>query len=462
MTGQRTRIHRKRNNEPPLQENRLHTKKWGAGVPAQDFMEPSALKHEMARGRYPPKIDRHGFPIELLDQIIGEWDGPQTGQDGLFQTLTGALVDRLLEAELSHHLGYERGENTPASQTNRRNGTTGKTVRTKRGTMQITVPRDRDGTFEPILVPKHTRHFDGFDDQILSLYARGMSDREIQAHLYEVYGTEVSADLISRATNAVLDELNTWQNRSLESAYPIVYLDALMTKIRDTGVVESKAVYLAVGVQPDGMKDVLGMWIQNTEGAKFWMTILAELKTRGIQDILVLCADGLTGLPEAVEAVFPKTIFQTCVVHMIRGSTRFVSYQDRKKVCADLRLIYTAPNEQAAKDALEACDDKWGTKYPQIGKSWRARWAEITPFLSFPPEIRRAVYTTNTIEALNRQIRRVLKTKGHLPTEESARKLVYLNIRRAANWKRAPPHWLAARQQFEIFFPGRLPQEVVN
>ncbi|MGQ0535861.1 MAG: IS256 family transposase [Methanobacteriota archaeon] len=398
--------------------------------------------------------------LDDLDELLREWGGSQavTGKDGLLQALTGALIERALGEELTYHLDYEHGEEPPEEQANRRNGITKKTVRTNHGPVELDVPRDREGSFAPVIVPKHVRHFNGFDDKIVSMYARGMSTRDIQAHLKEIYGTDVAADLVTRVTDGVLQDVHAWQNRALEPVYPIVYLDALVTKIRDTGVVQNKSVYLAVGVTPDGEKDVLGMWVQATEGAKFWLSILEELKARGVQDVLVLCADGLTGLPEAVEAAFPKTIFQTCIVHMIRSSTRYVPWKDRKRVCAALRTIYTAPNEAAARRALDAFEAEYGREYPTIAKAWRARWTEITPFLAFPPEIRRAVYTTNAIEALNRHVRKALKTKGHMPNEDAALKLIYLNVQTASRWKRPPQYWLRARQQFVIYFEGRFPQ----
>jgi putative transposase len=401
------------------------------------------------------------IPKELLDQLLAGYQGPEDllGEQGLFKRLTAALVNRAMDAELAHHLGYQAGEEPPEEQSNRRNGKGRKTVRSDQGPIELEVPRDREGTFEPQLVPKHQRHFNGFDDKIVSMYARGMSTREIQAHLQEIYGVEVSPDLVSAATAAVVEELEAWQRRPLEAVYPIVYLDALVVKIRDRGVVQNKSVHLVVGVDLDGRKTVLGMWLQSTEGAKFWLSILEELRQRGVQDIFVLCADGLTGLPQAVEAVFPRTIFLTCLVHVIRSSTRFVPWKERKAVCADLRAVYTAANEDEALRALEAFEARWGSRFPMIGKAWRARWAEISPFLAFPAEIRRAIYTTNAIEALNRQVRKVLKTRGHMPTDEAALKLVFLAIRNAEKkWGRPDRRtWAQARLQFVIHFGDRIP-----
>jgi len=399
------------------------------------------------------------LPKELIDQLLAAAGGGAglTGPDGLLKKLTAALVNRALDAEMSEHLGYDSGERPPPEQGNRRNGRRTKQVRTERGAIAVEVPRDRAGTFEPRLVGKHQRSFDGFDDKILSLYARGMTTRDIQRHLEELYGVDVSPDLISRVTDAVLDELNEWQSRPLESVYPIVYIDALVVKIRDQGKVENKAVHIAVGVDEDGTRDVLGLWLERTEGARFWSSILAELKHRGVDDILVLCADGLSGLPEAVEANFPKTIFQTCIVHLIRSSTRYVSYKDLKPVCADLRAVYTAANADEAVRALSQVEEKWGARYAHVTRAWRTRMDEWTPFLAFPVELRRAIYTTNTIEALNRILRKSLKTRGPLPTDEAALKLLFLAVRNAkATWGRAHRDWLTARMQLAIHFEGRL------
>jgi putative transposase len=400
-----------------------------------------------------------GVDSALLDQLMANYRKPEdlTGPEGVLLQLKKALIERAMQAELTHHLGYSAGQPAPEEQTNRRNGQNNKTVRTDAGMVEIRVPRDREGSFEPLLIGKHQRHFNGFDDKILSMYARGMTVREIQAHLLEIYGTEVSPDLISTVTDSVMEELRTWQQRELEPVYLIVYLDALVVKIRDHGTVQHKAVYLAVGVGPDGMKDVLGMWIQSTEGAKFWLSILSELRQRGVKDILVLCADGLTGLPQAVEAAFPNAIFQTCIVHMVRASTRFVPWGDRSTVCADLRQIYTAIDEAKARDALTAFDQKWSQRFPMIAKAWRERWDEIAPFLAFPPEIRKAIYTTNAIESLNRIIRKTLKTRGQLPSDDAASKLIYLGIRNAKKtWGTRYLYWSQALLQFMIHFGDRI------
>lgn len=396
---------------------------------------------------------------ELLDELIAEYGGSAgvTGPNGLLKDLTRRLVNRAMGAELTHHLGYESGEAPPEGQTNRRNGKSDKTVRTGQGPITVEVPRDRDGSFEPQLIPKHERHFDGFDDKILSMYARGMTVREISGHLQEIYGVDVSPDLISRVTDAVIDEMTAWQTRPLEPVYLIAYLDALVIKVRDKSGVQNKSVYIVVGVRPDGSKDVLGTWLQATEGAKFWLTILTELRQRGVEDILVLCADGLTGMSEAVEAAFPRAIFQTCIVHMVRSSTRFVPWKERKAVCADLRTIYTAETAEAAELALDGFESTWGKRYPMIAPAWRRRWDEVTPFLAFPAEIRRAIYTTNAVEALNRQLRKVLKIRGHMPNEQAALKLLYMAIRNAQkNWGGRDKRWNTALLQFAIYFEGRI------
>jgi putative transposase len=397
------------------------------------------------------------IPDELIDQLLGGYRKPEelTGPNGLIKQLIGKLVTRAMNAELDHHLGYEAGQPPPEGQSNRRNGKRSKTLRSELGQLEVNVPRDREGTFEPQIVGKHERHFSGFDDKILSMYARGMTVREIQAHLQEIYNVEVSPDLISKVTDAVIDELRTWQSRPLEAVYLIVYIDALVTKIRDKGVVQNKAVHTVMGVAPDGRKDILGFWLQTTEGAKFWLSIFGELRQRGVQDILVLCADGLTGISEAVEAAWPNTIHQTCIVHLIRSSTRLVPWKERKAVCASLKAIYTAPDEATAVEALRGFESAWGKRFPMVAPAWRRRWTEVVPFLSFPPEVRRAIYTTNALESFNSQLRKVLKTRGHMPTDEAAIKLLFLATRNVTT--RWQPHhdWRKMLMQFAIFFEGR-------
>ena len=401
------------------------------------------------------------LPTDLLDQLIRQSGGPSglTGPDGLLKRLTKALIERSMEAEITEHLGYPARQRPPSDQTNRRNGTGKKTLRTDHGPIEVDVPRDREGTFEPQIVSKHQRHFDGFDDKILSMYARGMTVREIRSHLEEIYGVDVSTDLISKVTDAVVDELRAWQHRPLEATYLIVYVDAMVVKIRDKGVVTNKSAYTVVGVRADGHKDILGLWIQSAEGAKFWLAILHELRQRGVRDILILCADGLTGMQEAVEASFPETIFQTCIVHMIRNSVRFVPWKERKAVCADLRNIYTAANEEDARDALTEFEATWGERFPMIASSWRKRWDEISPFLSFPKEMRYAIYTTNAIEALHRAARKPLKPRGAFPTDEAALKLLFLAYRNAMKtWGKPHISWNQSLLQFAICFPERIPQ----
>lgn len=404
-----------------------------------------------------------GFPPEVLDQLLKDAarDGKLTTAEdlqGLLKQLSGALITRALGAEMTHHLGYEKGQEPPEAQDNRRNGKGQKRLRTDHGEVQVEVPRDREGSFEPQLVPKHQRHFKGFDDKILAMYARGMTVRDIRAQLEEIYGVEVSADLISRVTDGVLDELKSWQERPLERVYCVVYLDALVVKIRDNGTVRNKSIYVAVGVPIDGTREVLGLWVQATEGAAFWSTVLEELRRRGVEDILVLCSDGLAGMAQAVEAIFPRTVFQTCVVHVIRASTRYVPWKERKAVCADLRQVYTAKDEEAADAAMCRFEDKWDARYPTVAKTWRRRWTEIVPFLAYPAEMRRAIYTTNAIEALNRNFRKAAKTRGHFPTDDAAIKLLYLTLRHEKKGTvRRNREWNLALNQFAIYFEGRLP-----
>ncbi len=400
------------------------------------------------------------FREEILDEILGNYQKPDDliGEDGVLKQLMGALINRAMDAEMEHHLGYPSNSEPPPEQSNRRNGKSGKTVRTNVGDVEIEIPRDREGDFEPQLVAKHDRHFSGFDDKILSMYARGMSVRDIQGHLKEIYGVDVSPELVSRATDAIVDELKIWRERPLEPVYMIIYIDGLVVKTREKGRVENRTVYNVVGVGADGRKDVLGLWMEATEGAKYWLAILEELKQRGVRDIFILCADGLSGIAQATETAFPKAIFQTCIVHMIRSSVRYVPWKDRKAVCRDLREIYTAIDAEAALAALERLDEKWGKKFPLVAKSWRRRWDEVTPFLSYPAEIRKAVYTTNAVEALNRQIRKTLKTKGHMPNDDAALKLIYLTIRNAQKkWGGRTRDWTTALNQFAIYFEERMP-----
>jgi putative transposase len=404
-------------------------------------------------------LDSPDLPDELIDELLAGARTPEqlTGPDGLLQRLTKRLVERAMAAELTEHLGYEHGLAPPGGAGNARNGMTPKTIHTGHGSVRIEQPRDRKGSFEPLIVPKHQRRFEGFDDRIIALYGRGMSVRDIQAHLAELYGVEVGHDLISRVTDAVLDDVREWQARPLEDVYPILFLDALIVKVRDGGAVRNLACYVAVGVNLEGERDVLGLWFQRSEGAKFWLAVLNELKQRGVSDVLICCVDGLKGFPEAIEAVFPQAWVQTCIVHLIRQSLRFVPDKYRRQVAKDLKPIYTALDADAAAEALAAFEQAWGERYPMIGNSWREAWEHVIPFLAFPPDVRRVVYTTNTIEALHRQIRKTIKTRGHFPTEEAARKLIYLAINNAQkSWKQTY-HWSAALLSFKIHFGDRLP-----
>lgn len=397
---------------------------------------------------------------ELLKELLANYKKPEDllGPDGLLKELTAALVEKALQAEMTEHLGYEKHEAAGRRSGNSRNGTSDKTLKTESGDVAIEVPRDRNASFEPQLVKKHQTHFDGFDDKIISMYARGMTVREIQGHLKEMYGNEVSPDLISRVTDAVLDEVKGWQNRPIDSVWPIVYLDALVVKIRDQGSVMNKSAYLAVGVNMQGTKEVLGLWIEGNEGAKFWLKIMTELKNRGVADILLICCDGLKGFPEAIEVVFPRSTVQTCIVHMIRNSLRFVAWGDRKEIVAALKPIYAADTEQAAEAALVAFEKGLGQRYPMIGRSWRANWQRVIPFLAFPRDIRKAIYTTNAIESLNFQLRKIIKTRGHFPSDDAAFKLLYLALSRAQEkWTMPIRNWKNALNQFAVQFENRLP-----
>ena len=398
---------------------------------------------------------------ELLDELLAGYSKPEdiTGPEGLLKRLTGALVERALEAELSDHLGYEEHAVEGRGSGNSRNGCGAKTLQTEQGPMPIEVPRDRNGTFEPQLVKKHQRRFDGFDEKIMGMYARGMSVRDIQAQLSELYGTEVSPDLISTVTDAVWAEVQAWQSRPLDAVWPIVYLDALVIKARDQGVVVNKSAYLALGTNVDGKKEVLGLWLEANEGAKFWLKVITELKNRGVEDIFIACCDGLKGFPEAIEAVFPKTVVQTCIVHMIRNSTRFVSWTQRKALCAELRKVYGAPTEDAALGALDELEaSSWGKTHPMAIAPWRRNWERVRPFFAFPEDVRRILYTTNAIESLNYQLRKIIKSKGHFPSDEAATKLLFLALRNAEKkWHQAPKLWKSTLNQFAIHFEGRLP-----
>ena len=391
---------------------------------------------------------------DTLDQLLAGRD-PQDvfGKDGLVDELKKALANRVLSAELDDHLDGEAAAGKP----NRRNGYSKKTVLGETSKLELRIPRDREGTFDPKLIAKYQRRFPGFDEKIISMYARGMSVREIQGHLMEIYGLDVSPDLISTVTDAVLETVTEWQNRALETSYPLIFFDAMRVKIRDEGLVRNKAVYLALGVQADGTKDILGIWIETTEGAKFWLRVMNELKNRGVEDVLIAVVDGLKGFPEAINAVFPQAIVQTCIVHLIRHSLEFVSWKDRKPVVPALRMIYRATDAEAGRAALEAFDaGSWGRKYPAIAQAWRRNWDRIIPFFAFPEAVRKIIYTTNAIEALNAKLRRAVKIRGHFPTDEAATKLIYLVLRNAtAEWKMPPREWTEAKSQFAIVFEDR-------
>jgi putative transposase len=425
--------------------------------------EPGGRAQRPAGGARPPQPSVE-LPDEVRDRLADELlAGARTeeevvGPGGVLAQLTKRLVERAMSAELTEHLGYEPHQEPPGGAGNTRNGSTPKTLATEHGPVRIETPRDRKGSFEPQIVRKGQRRFEGFDEKILALYSRGLSTRDIEAHLAEIYGVKVGRDLISRVTDAVMDDVREWQQRPLDDVYPVVFLDALVLKIREGGTVQRRACYLALGVTVEGERDVLGMWFQETEGAKFWMQVLSELKQRGVNDILLCCVDGLKGFPEAIEAIYPNTVVQTCVVHLIRHSLKYVPRREKEQVARDLKPIYTAVDAEAAQAALEQFDERWGARFPVITQAWLDAWEYVTPFLAFPPEVRRVVYTTNAIEALNRQLRKAIKTKGHFPSEEAARKLIYLAITNAVPaWTRTR-NWTTALLAFKIHFGDRLPE----
>jgi putative transposase len=393
----------------------------------------------------------------LIELVRGKTPEEILGEGGVLRQLTKRLVENALEGEMTEHLGYEPHAAEGRKSGNSRNGKGEKTIHTDSGSVEIEVPRDRAGTFDPKLVPKRQRRLEGFDDKVLSLYARGMTTREIQGHLKELYGTEVSPALISNVTDAVLKDVEAWQGRPLDSIYPIVYLDALHLKMRLDGLVQTRAVYLALGINLEGRKELLGLWIGEKEGSKFWLSILTELKNRGVRDILIACVDGLTGFPEAIESEFPKTQVQLCIVHMVRNSLRYVSWKERKIVAADLRAIYTASTVGSAWAALESFSQKWDVRFPTISRSWRDRWEQVTPFFAYPPEIRKVIYTTNAIESIQSQLRRVTRQRGAFPTPESVKKVLFLAIDRISErWSRPIKDWVAALNHFFIVFEDRM------
>lgn len=397
---------------------------------------------------------------ELLDELLKNYQDPKDliGENGLLKELTKALMERVLEGEMSNHLGYEKHDSVGDNSGNSRNGYSEKTLKTPKGEIPIKVPRDRKGRFEPKIVEKNQTHFDGFDEQILSMYSRGMSTKEISEHIRTLYHTEVSAEFISRVTDSVIEGLKEWQNRRLEKVYPILYMDALRVKVRDEGQIKSKAIYLAIGVTMEGLKDVLGLWVEQTEGAKYWLSVVTDLKNRGVEDILIASVDGLKGFPDAIRAVFPKTEIQLCIVHMIRNSLKYVPFKDRKAVVENLKEIYKAPTEEAAKMALESFGNKWDKKYPLIYQSWESNWENLCHFMGYTDEIRKVIYTTNAIESLNMSLRRVLKTKGSFPNDQAALKLIYLALQNVMKrWTMPIRDWGLALNQLAIKFGDRVP-----
>jgi putative transposase len=400
------------------------------------------------------------IPKELIDQFV---NGPMSAEavNAASMAFKKALIERALGAELTHHLGYAAGTDKPSEGKNHRNGASGKTVLTEDGPLRIEVPRDRSGSFEPLLIPKHERRFTGFDDKIVAMYARGMTVREIQGFLAEQYATEVSPDLISSVTDAVMSEVTAWQARALEPMYPVVFFDALRVKIREDAVVRNKAIYLALGVRPDGTRDILGLWIENTEGAKFWMKVFNDLKTRGVNDILIAVTDGLKGMAEALGTVFPATTLQTCIVHLIRNSLDYASWKDRKALAAAIKPVYTAPSAEGALAELDAFEEGlWGKKFPTVVAAWRRAWDKVIPFFAFPAHIRRVIYTTNAIESVNARLRKIIKTRGHFPTDDAATKLIWLALRNiTADWDRAGRDWKEAMNQFAILYDDRFTKQ---
>jgi putative transposase len=416
-------------------------------MPSKTKMKNAAIAAQTAAL---PKI-----PKEIIDQFV---TGPMTGEavNAASAAFKKALIERAMGAELGHHLGYPAGQAKPEAKSNQRNGTTAKTVLTGEGPLRLELPRDREGSFEPILIPKHERRFTGFDDKIIAMYARGMTMREIRGFLLESYAVAVSPEFISSVTEAVMAEVSAWQGRPLEPMYPVVFFDALRVKIKQDAVVSNKAVYLALGVLPDGSRDILGLWIEGSEGAKFWLKVFNDLKTRGVEDILIAVTDGLKGMPEALQAVFPATTLQTCIVHLIRSSLDLVSWKDRKTVAAALKAIYTAVNAELAQGELEAfAQGPWGKKFPTVVAAWRRAWSHVIPFFAFPPQIRRVIYTTNAIESVHARLRKIIKTRGHFPSDEAASKLIWLALRNiTAEWPRAFS-WKESMNQFAIMYADR-------
>lgn len=401
------------------------------------------------------------LPTGLIDSLLADYEKPEDliGEHGLLKQLTKALVERALQAEMAEHLGHDKHETVNNATGNTRNGKSRKTLKGEFGELPIEIPRDREGSFEPLIISKHQTRWAGFDDKILSLYARGMTTREIQQHLTEMYGTEVSPTLISTVTDGVMDEVKQWQSRPLDAVYPVIYLDCIHAKVRDAGSVRTKAIYLAIGINMEGHKEILGLWIAQTEGAKFWLSVVTELKNRGVQDIFIACVDGLKGFPEAIETVYPHAIVQLCIVHMVRNSLNYVGWNKRKEVAADLRLVYSAATIDEAEQALADFEDKWNNAYPPIARSWRNNWQRIIPFFDYPPEIRRIIYTTNAIESVNMNLRKVSKNRGSFPNDEAVIKLFYLALSNIAKkWSMPLRDWKSALNRFTIQFNERMPR----
>ncbi len=400
------------------------------------------------------------IPKDVLDALMKDYKNPEDliGETGLFKQLTKQLLERAMQAEMTEHLGYEKNATADKKTTNARNGSYQKRIKGEFGNLDVSIPRDRDATFEPIILPKGQSRFTGFDDKIIALYARGMTTRDIQAHLEEMYGVEVSPTLISQVTRAVQEEITLWQNRPLDEIYPIVYLDAIRIKVRQDGRVINKAVYLAIGVNLDGIKEVLGMWTAETEGAKFWLQVVTELQNRGVKDIFIACVDGLKGFPEAIESVFPDTQIQLCLVHMVRHSLNYVSWKQRKAVAEDLKAIYSAPTIEQAEIAMDEFAVKWDDTHPTISRSWRRNWERLTPLFSYPTDIRKAIYTTNAIESVNMSLRKVTKNRGSFPNDESMIKLLYLALQNIEKkWTMPIRNWKSALNQFTIILGDRMP-----
>lgn len=399
---------------------------------------------------------------ELLDRLFADYNCKKPeeliGENGLLKQLTKALLERALQAEMTVHLGHEKNGTITSQGGNARNGKSTKTIKGEFGKLPIEVPRDRDSSFDPVIITKGQTRFAGFDDKIISLYSRGMTTREIQGHLEDIYGVDVSPSLISTVTDAVADEVKIWQNRPLDAVYPIVYMDAIRVKVRDSGHVMNKAVYLAIGITMDGIKEVLGMWVAQNEGAKFWLQVVTELRNRGVKDIFIACVDGLKGFPEAIETVFPHAQVQLCLVHMVRNSLKYVSWKQRKEVATDLKTIYQAPTAEQAEMELMVFAEKWDKTHPSIGQSWRNNWERVTPFFAYSPEIRKVIYTTNAIESLNMSLRKVTKNRGSFPNDESMFKLLYLALNNIAKkWTLPIRDWKAALNRFSIVFGDRMP-----